>query len=72
MSPSVFDRIKQGLKCITVEPTMFLYMFAFQLTSVLEQALFIQKACLANHNYTTEICDNLNEYKEIKVEVQVT
>lgn len=57
---------------ITVEPTMFLYMLAFQLTSVIEQALFINKACRVNHNYTAEICDNLTKYDDIKTEVQLT
>lgn len=56
---------------ITVEPTMFLYMFAFQLTSVIEQAFFVHKACQVNHNYTAEICNNLTQYVEINKEVQV-
>lgn len=58
-------------RCITVEPTMFLYMFAFQLTSVIEQELFVRKACLANHNFTEEICDNLKNYTDKHKEVQV-
>ena len=57
---------------ITVEPTMFLYMFAFQLTSVVEQDLFVRKACLVNHNLTEEICDNLKNYTDtFYKEVQV-
>lgn len=56
---------------VTVEPTMFLYMFAFQLTTVIEQDLFVKKACLANHNFTKEICDNLKNYTDISKEVQV-
>lgn len=58
---------------ITVEPTMFLYMFAFQLTSVIEQAFFIYKACTVNHNYSHEICSDLTNknYTDIKKEVQV-
>ncbi|XP_055300087.1 proton-coupled folate transporter [Sitodiplosis mosellana] len=58
---------------ITVEPTMFLYMFAFQLTSVVEQDLFVKKACLVNHNFTEEICDNLKNYTDtFYKEVQIT
>lgn len=57
---------------ITVEPTMFLYMFAFQLTSVVEQDLFVRKACLVNHNFTEKICDNLKNYTDTYYkEVQV-
>ncbi|KAL5291161.1 SLC46A3 family protein [Megaselia abdita] len=57
---------------ISVEPTMFLYMFAFMITSVVEQAFFVNKACLVNNNFTADICDNLNEYPEIKKQVQIT
>lgn len=56
---------------ITVEPTMFLYMFAFQLTSVIEQAFFVHKACQVNHNYSAEICNNLTQHPDINKEVQV-
>lgn len=51
---------------------MFLYMFAFQLTSVVEQDLFVKKACLANLNYTADICYNLSNHTEINKEVQVS
>lgn len=52
---------------------MFLYMFAFMLTTVIEQELFVQKTCLANLNYTHEICDNLklDKNEEYKNNVQV-
>lgn len=56
---------------ISVEPTMFLYMFAFQLTSVIEQAFFVRRACMVNHNYSAHICDNLANYTDIQKEVQV-
>jgi len=39
---------------------MFLYMFAFMITSVVEQNFFLQKACRVNNNFTAEICDNIN------------
>lgn len=58
-------------QCITVEPMMFLYMFAFQLTSVIEQAFFVHKACQVNHNYSAEICNNLTQHADINKEVQV-
>lgn len=58
---------------ITVEPAMFLYMLAFMLTTVIEQELFVQKACLVNNNFTKEVCDNLkNEtYNSSSIAVQV-
>jgi PCFT/HCP family folate transporter-like MFS transporter 1/3 len=58
---------------ITVEPVMFLYMMAFMLTSVVEQAFFVHKACRANLNFSDTICSNLADiqYKEYNKEVQV-
>ncbi|XP_026833328.1 proton-coupled folate transporter isoform X1 [Drosophila erecta] len=49
------------VKSISVEPTMFLYMFAFMITSVVEQNFFIYKSCRVNRNFTEEICLNLNK-----------
>ncbi|KAJ9575642.1 hypothetical protein L9F63_007503 [Diploptera punctata] len=46
---------------ITVEPVMFLYMMAFMLTSVVEQAFYVDKACRANLNYNDSICLNLTD-----------
>lgn len=57
---------------ITVEPIMFLYMFAFQLTSVIEQDFFVKKACRANLNYTDDICNNLNAHNTSKEAVHVS
>ncbi|XP_037940194.1 proton-coupled folate transporter [Teleopsis dalmanni] len=61
-------------KKISVEPTMFLYMFAFMITSVVEHDFFLQKACRVNNNFSDEICSNIraDEYKEYKEKVQVT
>lgn len=50
---------------------MFLYMFAFQLTSVIEQEFFVRRSCMVNHNYTAAICENLKNYPDIQKEVQV-
>lgn len=65
------EPITKWYRLITVEPTMFLYMFAFMLTSVVEQAFFVHKACTVNHNYSLAICENLTQYDDIKKEVQV-
>jgi PCFT/HCP family folate transporter-like MFS transporter 1/3 len=61
------------LELITVEPVMFLYMMAFMLTSVVEQAFFVDKACRANLNFSDNICSNLadSQYKEYNKKVQV-
>lgn len=62
------------IKNITVEPTMVLYMMAFMITSVIEQAFFVYKACKVNHGYNETVCRNINEeqYENITKEVQVS
>ncbi|XP_055642314.1 proton-coupled folate transporter [Toxorhynchites rutilus septentrionalis] len=57
---------------ITVEPSMFLYMMAFMLTSVVEQGFFLYKACTVNHGYSHDVCINIENHSNIKKEVQVT
>lgn len=75
--PGCLQRCKRNFlspwyRQISVEPTMFLYMFAFLFTSVVEQDFFVRKSCLVNNNYSQEICDSLDKYPEIKKEVQIT
>lgn len=72
MNPNINSEKLSWFQYITVEPAMFLYMFAFQLTSVIEQQLFVRKACLINHNLTREICDDLASHKDLQKEVQVS
>jgi MFS transporter, PCFT/HCP family, solute carrier family 46, member 3 len=55
---------------ITVEPVMFLYMFAYMLTSVVEQRFFIDKACRVDLGYSDEICSNIETNSTEKVVVQ--
>lgn len=62
---------KRWYSNISVEPTMFLYQFAFQLTSVIEQELYISKACMVDHKLAEEICENLRNRTDIHKEVQV-
>lgn len=57
---------------VSVEPTMFLYMMAFMLTTVVENVFFVYKACRVDHEYSEEICRNIEKYDDIKKEVQVT
>ncbi|KAG8234367.1 hypothetical protein J437_LFUL014986, partial [Ladona fulva] len=57
---------------VSVEPVMFLYMFAFSVTQVVEQALFVDKACAVDLKIARNICDHLEraEYESLKVDVQ--
>lgn len=63
---------KKWYQKISVEPTMFLYMLAFMLTSVVENVFFVYKACTVNHGYSHEICIEIEKYNETKAEVQQT
>uniref|UniRef100_A0A1B0B6N5 Major facilitator superfamily (MFS) profile domain-containing protein n=1 Tax=Glossina palpalis gambiensis TaxID=67801 RepID=A0A1B0B6N5_9MUSC len=74
-----WDKLKKSIfspwyREISVEPTMFLYMFAFMITTVVEQDFFLQKACRVNNNFTEEICDRIKDIEnaEYKKQVQVT
>lgn len=66
-------RLKRYISLITVEPSMTFYMMAFMITSVVEQAFFVHKACRVNHGLNDTICNNLtaDEQKEINKVVQV-
>ncbi|XP_065361842.1 probable peptidoglycan muropeptide transporter SLC46 [Calliphora vicina] len=59
---------------ISVEPSLFLYMFAFMNTSVVEHDFYLQKACRVNNNFTAEICEHIkdSENSEYKKLVQIT
>jgi hypothetical protein len=58
------------VQSITVEPIMFLYMLAFMLTSVVEQAFFVDRACRVNLGYPDEICSEIEIHDEEKIQVQ--
>uniref|UniRef100_A0A182JXV0 Major facilitator superfamily (MFS) profile domain-containing protein n=1 Tax=Anopheles christyi TaxID=43041 RepID=A0A182JXV0_9DIPT len=71
-STTANGREERWYEKISVEPSMFMYMMAFMLTSVVEQAFFLYKACTVDHGYSHEICLNLEQYQDIKKQVQVT
>ncbi|XP_055544588.1 proton-coupled folate transporter [Wyeomyia smithii] len=71
MKPTT-GRTERWYRRITVEPSMFLYMMAFMLTSVVEQVFFLYKACTVNHGFSHDICINIENYQDIKKQVQVT
>lgn len=71
MCSTIWGKFLEVLSLITVEPTMTLYMMAFMITTVLEQAFFVDKACRVNHKFNSTICDNITAYKDYNSEVQV-
>ncbi|KAK9883023.1 hypothetical protein WA026_001235 [Henosepilachna vigintioctopunctata] len=62
------------LNFITVEPTLYLYFMAFMITTVLENAFFVDKACRVNHNLNSSVCDDISNeaYSKLNKEVQIT
>ncbi|XP_034941213.1 proton-coupled folate transporter [Chelonus insularis] len=60
------------IRYISVEPTMWLYLMAYMITSVVEQAFFVYKACRVNHNFSEDTCQNINENETVKNVVQLT
>ena len=50
---------------ITIEPVVAFYLTAIGLNEVIRPNLLLDKSCLYVHNYTQEICNDLNneEYK---------
>ncbi|KAL7012231.1 hypothetical protein ACKWTF_014704 [Chironomus riparius] len=66
------NKNKKWYQKISVEPTIFLYIFAFSLTSVIENVFYVYKSCTVNHNYSHEICMEIEKHDEIKTAVQAT
>ncbi|KAI4501384.1 hypothetical protein M0802_003757 [Mischocyttarus mexicanus] len=60
------------IKLISVEPTMWFYMMAFMITSVVEEDFFLYKACRVDHNLSAETCANLKSNMTLKTEVHKT
>lgn len=65
-------RLGDFVSKISVEVTLFLYMMAFMITAVVENAFFVYKACTVNHGHTHEICSNIQNFTDINKEVQRT
>ncbi|CAK9826806.1 Proton-coupled folate transporter [Anthophora retusa] len=72
MSMKKKEKRCKWIRHVSVEPTMWLYMMAYMITSVVEQAFFVHKACRVDHGYSEEVCMKLNDNETIKAEVQVT
>lgn len=71
-TPLVTAHTVRWYREITVEPTMFLYMLASQLTSVVEQSFFVHKACSIDHGLSADICEKLTSNETLMKEVQIT
>ena len=52
---------KDILKHVTIEPMVALFMFAYGLNIVTRPSLIVLKSCINVHNYTQELCDNIED-----------
>ncbi|KAK3914808.1 Proton-coupled folate transporter [Frankliniella fusca] len=61
------------VRAITVEPVLFAYMFAFMLTSVVEQSFYVDRACRIHLNYSDHICSHIQDpaFREEQNHVQI-
>lgn len=50
---------------------MWLYMMAYMMTSVVEQAYNVDKACRVDHGFSQDVCNNLTANSTLQAEVQV-
>ncbi|XP_057319501.1 proton-coupled folate transporter [Microplitis mediator] len=71
-SSHVLKKYFGWIRYISVEPTMWLYIMAYMITSVVEQALFVYKSCRVNHGFSEEVCQNIKQNDTVKNIVQVT
>ena len=62
------QQIIDFFKAITLEPALFLYMLSLGIYYVPSQALYVDKVCKVNFNYT--FCDDLRNHKAEQIEVQ--
>ncbi len=67
---NLWTRIKFIFSNITVEPIYFLFMLAHGFYGIVAQALYIDKVCRVNLNYTAEICDHIQQNEAEQIEVQ--
>ena len=68
----IWRKYFEWIQQTSVEPTMWLYMMAYMITAVVEQAFFVYKSCRVDHGYSEEVCAKLNDNETIKAAVQVT
>ena len=54
---NIFQRIFSN---ITIEPALFIIMFASGLDNIASEQMTIWKSCMNDFNFTEEICENLN------------
>ena len=72
--PSFCSRIHHQLHLIvsniTIEPVFFMIALCYGSLIIASKELYISKVCNVNFNYSREICDHIEQHKDIQVKVQ--
>ncbi|KAF2363247.1 Major facilitator superfamily [Trinorchestia longiramus] len=66
----IWEKIKTIPQKILLEPVMLLDGFCYSIMIVAVENIQMDKICLVNLNYTTQVCDNLSAYPEASLEHQ--
>jgi hypothetical protein len=62
--------IQPWYRSITIEPALFLLVFAITLCSPVIQNLVLMKACLTTFGYNETVCNNPSNLKPVEDEIQ--
>ncbi|RXG58405.1 Solute carrier family 46 member 3 [Armadillidium vulgare] len=65
-----FQRLCNVIKQITLEPCVLLFFMAYSMGAPMQTAVMVDKVCIIKYNYSTEICNNLSNYKNEQMDVQ--
>ena len=66
----IYHRFFSIVSNITIEPVFFLLAMCYGSILIASKELYISKVCNVNFNYSKSICDNIQQHKDIQVQVQ--
>ena len=74
MGSNLYSRSKKQLfeivSNITIEPVFFMLSLCFGSFIIVSKELYVSKVCNVNFNFSREICDHIEQHKDVQVQVQ--
>ena len=55
---------------ITIEPVFFMLSLCFGSFIIVSKELYVTKVCNVNFNFSREVCDHIQQHKDVQVQVQ--